>query len=979
MITPRQTRLIRVPDLHAFRALATHLATGEGRGSRVVLVPTGGAARQFRLTVERLTGRPLAASVDLLTREEWYESLASRLSDPPRRLTPFERDSLAQAAAAEAAAEVPGLSFQLRPGLIAEILRFYDQLRRQGQQVQRFEALIDQALAPSAIAGDRGAERMRLQTRFLATTFRGYEARVADQGACDEHGLRARLTDAVLDPPLAHAVITVADWIADPAGLYLADFDLLSRVAGLERIDVVATEATLASGFHERIRDWLPGLDEAHADAILGPFTPVRPALVTPTADADRLWFTVRDRAEELVAVARRIKAGRRRGRAVPLDRMAIVYKNPLPYLYLAPETIGAANIAYQTFDALPLAGEPTAAAVDLVLEFVETAFTRTATVALLRSPHFALGADTAVTREGIAELDRALSRARYLGELGRLEGLADEWRNPAAHSGQRAAVPALEAALAVARELAALIEPATASQQLGRVRRWLVTRFRPLADDDPFAVRESRARTAILDLLDRLIEAHAAHHDPAWTIEDLAAAVRRWIADQTFTPDTAATGLHLLNDQAARYGTFDDVAIVGLVETEWPERSRRNIFYPTTLLKALGWPSERDRRSAEDTRLRDLVSSASERVALSTFTLDDESLVARSVQLDDVARARLTTLPDEPDGARVFADEVLAADATSFDGLPEAVRPWAALRHSRPPADAPGYHGVVGPRPPRAWSVSALETYLDCPFKFFAQHVLTLEEEPDDEEVMDPRRQGLFVHNVFERFFAEWQRAGHGAVTPANLDDARGVFADVVERELVRVPEAEAGLERTRLLGSSAAAGLGEAVLRMEAERPVPVVERLLEHRLDGALVVSTPDGPRPVTLRGKADRIDLLADGSFRLIDYKLGWPPQRGRALQLPIYGLSAEQRLAGHRGRTWTLGEAVYLAFKGSKRVVPLFSPADRDRVLADAQARLAGVLDAIERGEFPPTPDDIFRCETCSFFAVCRKDYVGDTA
>ena len=28
-------------------------------------------------------------------------------------------------------------------------------------------------------------------------------------------------------------------------------------------------------------------------------------------------------------------------------------------------------------------------------------------------------------------------------------------------------------------------------------------------------------------------------------------------------------------------------------------------------------------------------------------------------------------------------------------------------------------------------------------------------------------------------------------------------------------------------------------------------------------------------------------------------------------------------------------------------------------------------------EFPPSPDDVFRCDTCSFAAVCRKDYVGD--
>jgi RecB family exonuclease len=273
---------------------------------------------------------------------------------------------------------------------------------------------------------------------------------------------------------------------------------------------------------------------------------------------------------------------------------------------------------------------------------------------------------------------------------------------------------------------------------------------------------------------------------------------------------------------------------------------------------------------------------------------------------------------------------------------------------------------------------VSAIETYLDCPFKFFAQHVLTLEEEPEDEEIMDPRRQGQFVHDVFEAFFRAWQAAGHRGITPRNLDAAREMFTAVVDRALERLPEAEAGLERTRLLGSPAAAGLGEAVFRMEAERPTTVVERLLERRLDGDILVATAQGPRTIALRGKADRIDLLADGTFRLIDYKLGWPPNRARALQLPIYSLSAQQQLAGRRGRDWALGEAVYLAFKGPRRVVPLFAtPADRAKVLADAQQRLADAVDAIERGEFPPTPDDVWRCESCSFASVCRKDYVGD--
>jgi len=120
------------------------------------------------------------------------------------------------------------------------------------------------------------------------------------------------------------------------------------------------------------------------------------------------------------------------------------------------------------------------------------------------------------------------------------------------------------------------------------------------------------------------------------------------------------------------------------------------------------------------------------------------------------------------------------------------------------------------------------------------------------------------------------------------------------------------------------------------------------------------------------------LLADGTFRLIDYKLSSAPSKTRALQLPIYGVCAEQRLTMHNGRSWTLGEAAYIAFRGPKRIYPLFTArADRDDVLKAAQEKLVGAVDGIERGEFPPTPTDVFLCGFCSFAAVCRKDYVGD--
>jgi RecB family exonuclease len=669
---------------------------------------------------------------------------------------------------------------------------------------------------------------------------------------------------------------------------------------------------------------------------------------------------------------------------------VGVVYKRPLPYLYLAPATLGAAAIDYETADALPLAGEPSAAALDLILDAVETSFSRESLVAILRSPHFRV-AESPLSGAAASAFNHRLSDKRYLGDLERLTQLVAEWP---ADEARAAAV----AALRIGRRLSRLAEAAAASASLQLLASILGELWRPIEDADSFQARERRARAAIEGVIEALRAAHAAHHDPEWTFADLAGAVRRAIEAATFAADLTFRAdrptLSLVDDQAARYGSFDHLIVVGLIENEWPEAGVRNIFYPPVLLKALGWPSEKERRAAAEARFLDLLGSASRSVALSTMTLEDEAIVSRSTLLDEIARARLSTVAEERgEGGQVFDVDAMLKEPPDLDRLAQQPRDWAALRMSRPAADRPEFHGVADPERlstslepgvglhqggARAWSVSGIETYLECPFKFFARHVLALAEEPEDEEVMDPRRQGQFVHAVFEDFFRAWQDSGRGAITPDNLDDARRMFETIVDRQLdeATFSDAEAGLERTRLLGSPAASGLGEAVFRMEAERPVAVVERLLEYSVNGELTLNTSTGRRTVSLRGKADRLDLLDDGTFRLIDYKLGWPPDRARALQLPVYALFAEQRLQNHRGRRYVLGEAAYLAFKGPKRVVPLFtSPAQRAEVIGKAQERLSAALDAIARGEFPPTPDDVYRCESCNFAAVCRKDYV----
>src|SRR4029078_2666973 len=99
----------------------------------------------------------------------------------------------------------------------------------------------------------------------------------------------------------------------------------------------------------------------------------------------------------------------------------------------------------------------------------------------------------------------------------------------------------------------------------------------------------------------------------------------------------------------------------------------------------------------------------------------------------DEIPRARLSTIARPPaDDSRVFEDEALSLEPPELDMLDADVRTWAGLRIARSPAAGAEYHGSLRGAPARAWAVSAIETYVDCPFRFFAQHVLKLQEEPE-------------------------------------------------------------------------------------------------------------------------------------------------------------------------------------------------------------------------------------------------------
>ncbi len=987
MTASRRARLFSAPDLPAFRrAIAGRLDPDdpwELRASAVV-VPSRAAADQLRWTLEqrRLAEGAAFAPPPIVTRDGLYAELHRRLGGAPPRLGAAERLVCGRAAAEEARAAGAEPPFRLRPGLVDQLLGLYDELRRNGRDVDVFERVLVEALEPARDL-DRGARRLLRQTRFLAAAFRAYERRVAASGRIDEHGVRASALARGLRRPLRRVVVTVADRASGHDGLWPGDFDLLARLPGLARLEVVTTSSVLAAGYRERLDGLLPGIEETPVAPEPGP--PAR--LAAPDAPPRRRWFTWRDREEELLAVARQVK------RRPAAERTAVVFQRPLPYLYAARHLFASAGVPWGTGDTLPLASEPFAAALDLVLSFVSSGYARRPTVALLRSPHFAFtDADGVLDAEAASVLDRELREARYLGTAGAGGGdgpgdgfrrLSAQWGGAAGGGRRGPAARAARVAASAADELAALSRPGPASALIGCLLRFVDGRRPPPPDDAAAASRESRGRAAVLGLLRDWRDAHVRHDDPVVDLAAVTATLRRLLEAATFAAPgggadalPGAAGVALVDAPAARYGAFDNLCLVGLVDREWPDPARPSALYPAALLHRLGWPREIERRRAARAAFRDLLGSAARRVAVSTVAFEDDAVVAGSTLLEDLADLDVEVVVEPPPAGRVTTDAGLA-EVPAAVPLADAPAAWLALRGRRRAEAGARPAGRTAPRAPAAYAVSAVERYLSCPFRYFASAVLRLGEEPDDEVILSPRSRGRFVHDVLRAFFDRWRDGGGGAVDVESLPRARALAVAVAEERLAGLPPRDRPVERVWLLGSAAGAGVLDRLLMLEADRPDRVVERLLELRFDGEYRLDGAAGPRPVRLRGAADRIDLMEGGRLRVVDYKTGRAPDRARALQLPVYGRCAEQALAGRRGREWRLAEAGYVAFAEPRPWVPLDRRRDLAAASAEGQRRFLATVDGIEDGRFPVRPAEPYRCAFCDYPTVCRKDYVGD--
>ena len=183
--------------------------------------------------------------------------------------------------------------------------------------------------------------------------------------------------------------------------------------------------------------------------------------------------------------------------------------------------------------------------------------------------------------------------------------------------------------------------------------------------------------------------------------------------------------------------------------------------------------------------------------------------------------------------------------------------------------------------------SVTLLQTYFDCPKKYFYRYALGVEKTEDGK--VKATDIGTLLHKIIERF-----------VRSGNFDEPEKTGAIIAEEELSasRQYSLENNARLRRYVMRDAVTLCKKVALEFTEGEFVPM----------GAEVVYGDDGedesqkltPGGVTLYGQIDRVDRLND-CVRVIDYKSGRTVKLtandvyyGKKLQLPVYSLAMKKK-------------------------------------------------------------------------------------
>jgi RecB family exonuclease len=285
-------------------------------------------------------------------------------------------------------------------------------------------------------------------------------------------------------------------------------------------------------------------------------------------------------------------------------------------------------------------------------------------------------------------------------------------------------------------------------------------------------------------------------------------------------------------------------------------------------------------------------------------------------------------------------------------------------------------------------WSASRLNRYANCPFIFFAEHLLKLKAHKDPEEGLDAMQRGSLLHAILEHLYKRLTKNSI-APTTSNLETIYQhldkVCTDVYPSAPNRYGFRPGSLweyekeELNRLLRS---------LISWECEQNGPDA-RFMPYLQEAGFGMGRSDhSPLEVSgehvqfrLRGFIDRVDQDLKGNLRIIDYKSGSTTysktdlQKGLALQTALYALAAEHYWIQDQGR---VAESHYWHIPSRKPSGSLYfqDTVREDKVAEITIQQAALTVERIIAGIFPSAPakpgQGARSCRSrCDFAAVCR--------
>jgi len=200
--------------------------------------------------------------------------------------------------------------------------------------------------------------------------------------------------------------------------------------------------------------------------------------------------------------------------------------------------------------------------------------------------------------------------------------------------------------------------------------------------------------------------------------------------------------------------------------------------------------------------------------------------------------------------------------------------------------------------------SISRLETFAQCPYKYFVRYGLSPQEEA--KPGVDHAQVGALYHEAAEQFTqAVSKLPGFPAIDDSVCDAAMNEAMKPLIEEWRKSPlgKSERGAAIAAKLEKTARR-TGRSIVSQYAGggfRPMNA-ELVFGQRDLAPITLELPDGTT-VYLQGRIDRVDVMEDGHIRVIDYKSGakkFDPTMaywGLQLQLMIYLAAALARIPG----------------------------------------------------------------------------------